>query len=78
MSLEIDTKKIAAVMVGGQWFPVDGKSFVIDWYDFANGAAWQVQGSSNGETVMLGYTFVSGDAAYAGPITAIQSVRWRK
>ena len=83
MSLVIPTNHIYEVMIGNEWIDCDRGSFVIDAYEFVNDRSsmhdndFQSFRTESGVTY-VGFEFTSENNLYviAGPMTAVQSVKW--
>jgi hypothetical protein len=84
MSLEIKVNEVVEVLIGDEWYSVDGRSFYIDEYEYI--AASKLKSDkpkrllSCGAEVdagvpAMGFRFRNDGCWLYGPITAIQAVK---
>jgi hypothetical protein len=76
MSLFIDTNDIRSVLIAGQWYEVDGESFDLDSYEYAEGDHMILGGGVCEGVPATGFRFTEAKtkATIHGPLTAIQAV----
>jgi hypothetical protein len=79
MSLAIDTDDVKEVLLADGWHKVIKQSFCIDAYEYLDGKgkdAFCVHGGGQSGVCAAGFTFSTGKAKIAGPLTAILAVRY--
>lgn len=78
MSLSINIHAVTAVMIGNEWHEIEPGTFDLDSYEFEDNGSTILEGGSVEGISHTGYTFtLSHGATIAGPLTAIQAIRYR-
>ena len=76
MSLAIQQERVREVLLSGEWYKVDKQSFYIDSYEFMDDT-YCTHGGGHGGVTASGFCFITaGSHLMAGPLTAIQAIRY--
>lgn len=73
MSLWIDVSEVTRVLVGGQWFDVDPRSFDLDAFEFCSDDV-MIHGAGEGGVCAKGFSFTSNGKRISGPLSAVKAV----